>query len=139
MLEGKLSTQLGVVFFIAIALVVSLMSWKQYENLSKELPLQVESEVKQHAEIIAEAVANNVLYKKSYPLWLQMKKTLDRFQNEPLLHMYAFAVVDEDNLVLEHSDTRKFPLLTPLELSEAKLNWSGHLVKIVTSALHPTR
>ncbi|WP_143144883.1 hybrid sensor histidine kinase/response regulator [Mariprofundus micogutta] len=114
-----------------------MMSWLQYRSLTEELPAQIEHEAQQHTEIISESIANNVLYKKSFPLWNQMKKTMERFNSDPLIQMDSFAVVDEHNRVLAHSDTLNHPLLSSLKLGEAQLAWNENTLTVVTPVLHP--
>jgi len=45
MLKGRLSTQIGIIFFVIISSVVGLMSWQRYHEITVTIPLQIEDEV----------------------------------------------------------------------------------------------
>jgi len=136
MLRGRLSTQVGIIFFVVITSVVGLMSWQRYHDITVTIPLQVENEALHDAEFIAASIADLVLYQKSYALWKQMKTIQNRLNSGVRVRMVSFAVVDGNHKVLAHSDAKQYPLQSSLNLGPAGLEWQAYNIHSVVPVLH---
>ncbi|MDX8398345.1 MAG: PAS domain S-box protein [Mariprofundaceae bacterium] len=137
MQRSRLSTQIGVLFFVIISVIVSLISWQHYREAARALPLQFEVAAEHNAEFIAASIANLVLYKKIYPLWSQMRKIQQHFIPDTGTKLVSYGVVDGKQQVLVHSDTKVYPLMSSLNLGEPSLKWVGEKLYVTVAVLSP--
>ncbi|MDQ6956336.1 MAG: PAS domain S-box protein [Mariprofundaceae bacterium] len=136
-LQGRLSTQVGIIFFLAFASAIGFISWDKYQDVAVALPKQINHEVKHDVMLISSSIANLVVYQNFYPLWKQMKKIQEQLNSEPFVKIISFAVVNGNHKVLAHSDAKHYPLMTTLDLGKQGLTWQGSNILVVAPILHP--
>jgi len=136
MLASRLSTQVGVLFFVVMSMVIGFISWQHYSEVAHKLPQQIEAEAIRDADLIAASIADRVLYRQLYPLWSQMRKVQSNFRHHSVFSISSFAVVDETQHVLTHSDPRSHPLMSKLHAGKPGTNWSGSTLHVVVPVLH---
>jgi len=135
MLKARLSTQIGMFFFIAITTVIGVISEQHYSELAQNLPLQAEAEASRDADLIAASIADRVLYQQLYPLWSQMHKLQTNFTQHSDIKIRAFAVTDKKQHVLTHSSPKQHPLMSILDTGKFGTHWSGQHLHVVVPVL----
>ena len=137
MLQGRLATQVGIIFFLAMISAIGFVSWGKYQEIAVELPKQISHEVKHDTIFISSSIANLVVNQELYPLWKQMKKIQEQLNSDLFVKMTSFAVVDNSDKVLAHSDVKHYPLMTTLDLGKQSLTWQDSSILVVEPIQHP--
>ncbi len=136
MLASRLSTQVGVLFFVASFTLISVISWQHYSEVVYKLPHQAEAKASRDADLIAASISNRVLFHQIYPLWSQMRKVQTNYRHHSTFSIRSFAVVDEKQHVLSHSDPHSHPLMSKLDVGKPGTSWSGRTLHVVVPVLH---
>ncbi|WP_161957573.1 PAS domain-containing protein [Mariprofundus sp. EBB-1] len=137
MFINKLSVQTGLIFLLGTTIVVGGLSWHQYSDESERLPIVAQRDAVESTRLIATSVSNEVLYRKAFPLWKQMKRIKERFNDDNVI-LREFAVLDDKHLVLTHSDAVHYPVMKQMPVPADGAVWNGHDIQVVQSVLHPS-
>ncbi len=138
MMLNKLSTQIGVLFFLGIGLALGLNHWLDYTEQSKEFPEHVVMESTQSSQLIASSISNNVLYRQVFPLWKQMIRVQEQFSDYGDTSLRGFTVTDAELLVLTASDPIKYPVMLKIDLPDKSVSWGNDSLQLVQDILHPS-
>ncbi|MDQ6997078.1 MAG: hypothetical protein Q9M17_00005, partial [Mariprofundus sp.] len=137
MFINKLSVQTGLIFLLGMTIVVGGLAWHQYSDESERLPIVTQRDAVESTKLIATSVSNDVLYRKAFPLWKQMKRIKERFNDDDVV-LREFAVLDDKHLVLTHSDAVHYPVMKKMPVPADGAVWNGHDIQVVQSVLHPS-
>ncbi|MDX8387458.1 MAG: response regulator [Ghiorsea sp.] len=137
---SRLSTQVGVILFLCLSITTLLISWVFYTNSNKQLVQDATSLATEETEYLAMGIANPVLYNKVYPIWVQMKKIVESHdQHAQLASPIQFAVTNETQQVLAHSNLEDFPLMSNLPLGDQNTTWdTDHKIHVIQPIYHPS-
>lgn len=135
-LLNKLSTQIGLFFFIGSTLVLGAFAWVNYINDTKEIPLRLETEAVMSTHLVTSSINSDVLYRRPFPLWKQMKQTQKRFEQDGQMLLSEFAVLDVDRMVLTHSDPYNHPIMKRMDMPAHGVYRNGHTIQVVDKVLH---
>jgi PAS domain S-box-containing protein len=134
----RLSTQIGVVFFVGMALIAGMLGWQSYQDSAKRIPEVIAHECEGQADLITAAIADYVNYRKPYPLWLMLNRSVKESSMSSVFRLKAFSVVDSDHMVLADSAPLKHPLQTRLELPTDGIRWQGRELEVVHPIFQPS-
>jgi PAS domain S-box-containing protein len=135
---NRLSTQIGMLFFLGIGLALGLYHWFDYTKQSEEFPQRIMVESTQSSQLIASSISNNVLYRNAFPLWKQMTEIQQRFSAHSDISLRGFTVTDADSLVLAGSDPLKHPIMLKMDLPDQTSRWQKDSLRVVQKILHPS-
>ncbi len=138
MLIHKLSVQTGFIFLLGMMLVVGGLEWHQYSDQSERLPVVAQNEAVEATELIATSISHDVLYRKAFPLWKQMIRIQQRFSDDAEVVLREFAVLDDKQLVLTHSDPQQYPVMKKMPLPDDGAQWQGSDIRVIQSVFHPS-
>ncbi len=138
MFINKLSVQTGLIFLFGMMLVVGGFAWHQYSSQSEKLPAFAQADSIEATQLIATSISNEVLYRKSFPLWKRMERIQQRFVDDAEIVLIEFAVLDTEQKVLTHSDPRNHPIMKKMELPTSELQWNDYHIQIVQPVIHPS-
>lgn len=133
---NKLSTQIGILFFLGIGLALGLSHWFEFIEQSEKFPEHVVKESMQSGQLIASSISNNVLYRNAFPLWKQLTDIQQRFADHGDISLRAFTVTDPDLLVLTDSNPSQHPIMQKIDLPDEAIHWGKGTLQVALDILH---
>ena len=134
----KLSTQIGILCFLGISTILGSVYWLEYNNKSKQLPVLVENEAVLSTQLIASGVSNAVHYQRTFQIWKQMIPTQRSYLKDHRMIMSEFAILNENKLILAHSNPKDHPVMKPMLLPALGVTWHNNSIRIVQEIHHPS-
>ncbi|MDQ6954963.1 MAG: PAS domain S-box protein [Mariprofundaceae bacterium] len=135
---NKLSTQIGALFFLSIIIIMGNIFWFEYKEESETLPALLENEAVLSTIFIASGINHLVLYKKPFKIWKKMSSIQQRLSKNDRISMISFAILNDEKLVLSHSNPDKHPIMKPMQIPSLGALWSDETIQITQAIYHPS-